>query len=230
MRSLGDGRDAAPPSSARKSSTRRPRCVINVQATLQRHRADSAEMIATEVRLAALDELRRADRLAGVIHRSLHDAMRGAAEASGIVMPESAARLTPLRALAAAARGMPPREPGASRAKPPQPGSTCSMPVSRTTPTRPPSSARAPLPPRPRRFRATHGWAQLPAHAHAPRGSPGPPPNSGGSVLAPGSAPPPRAWAAPPPRSGSGRSPWPRAAATSASRSSPAGSNAFAWR
>ena len=59
--------------------------LISAQAALQRVRADSADAVATEgVRLTlALDELRRADRLAGVIHRSLHDAVRGASEVAG---------------------------------------------------------------------------------------------------------------------------------------------------
>ena len=92
VRGLGDGRDAALAElKAERSEHEACRLqLISSQAALQRLRSDSAEVIATEgVRLTlALDELRRADRLAGVIHRSLHDAMRGAAEASGLLPPE----------------------------------------------------------------------------------------------------------------------------------------------
>ena len=64
--------------------------LISSQAALTRLRNDSTEMIATErARLTlALDELRRADRLAGVIHRSLNDAIRGTAEAAGLYLPD----------------------------------------------------------------------------------------------------------------------------------------------
>ena len=56
--------------------------LISAQAALQAARADSAQALAAEgVRLILLlDELRRADRLASVIHRSLNDAIRGSAE------------------------------------------------------------------------------------------------------------------------------------------------------
>ena len=199
VRSLGDGRDAALAElSAEKVEHEACKMqLINVQATLQRHRADSTEMIATEgVRLTlALDELRRADRLAGVIHRSLHDAMRGAAEASGIVMPESAARAHASSALlAAAARVSPPREPLVPHGRePPQPGSTYSgVPVSAydthaaaLVSTSAASSTSAAL-----QGNARGGGLNF-SHTPLTRrgGSPGPPPNSGASsVLAPGSA------------------------------------------
>jgi len=53
------------------------------QTALQRTRTEANQALAAEsVRLMlVLDELRRADRLAGVIHRSLNDAVRGSADA-----------------------------------------------------------------------------------------------------------------------------------------------------
>lgn len=42
--------------------------------------------------MLVLDELRRADRLAAVMHRSLHDAFRGSAEAAGLLLPAAAYR------------------------------------------------------------------------------------------------------------------------------------------
>ena len=53
------------------------------QTALQRTRTEANQSLAAEsVRLMlVLDELRRADRLAGVIHRSLNDAVRGSADA-----------------------------------------------------------------------------------------------------------------------------------------------------
>jgi hypothetical protein len=94
-RTMSDARDAAV-AELRGERSEHEACrlqLISAQAALQRLRADSAETISTEgVRLTlALDELRRADRLAGVIHRSLHDAMRGSAEVAGLIQPDSAA-------------------------------------------------------------------------------------------------------------------------------------------
>ena len=93
VRTLGDGRDTAV-AELKAERVEHEACrlqLISAQAALQRVRADTSEVIATEgVRLTlALDELRRADRLAGVIHRSLHDAMRGAAESAGLLLPDA---------------------------------------------------------------------------------------------------------------------------------------------
>ena len=92
-RAKSDGRDTAV-AELKAERVEHEACrlqLISAQAALQRTRADTSETIATEgVRLTlCLDELRRADRLAGVIHRSLHDAMRGAAESAGLLLPDA---------------------------------------------------------------------------------------------------------------------------------------------
>lgn len=122
-RQMGDARDRAVADlSAERAEHESNRLqLISAQSALQRSRQVADETIATEgVRLAlALDELRRADRLAGVIHRSLNDAMRGSAEAAGLSLTDCASQPYTARSLALAPPTSSGREIGQTAAPPP---------------------------------------------------------------------------------------------------------------
>ena len=110
--------------------------LISAQAALQRVRADSVDTVATEgVRLTlALDELRRADRLAGVIHRSLNDAVRGASEVAGVASGIAFQHSAPMRKVAYVPSAS---QPSATELPPPPGSAICTTrptPLTRQSP------------------------------------------------------------------------------------------------